>query len=184
MPRLKIFGRIFLFLRTNRKHDVRDGHAERNRENEADGIDADVLELRRTTRHEGLVDLIETGIEQRDDEGKAAADDGSDFGNGLDGQRGGEQEARAAEQKIEEDVRELADGEAEEDGHVGRRHPGRDLDAKDPKQPLPYAVAHPRRRLPLLPRKQEDPDHDCQHGEDGKRTNILFRFIHFTHEFN
>lgn len=63
MPRLKIFGRIFLLLRTRRKHDVRGGHAERDRKAEADGIDADVLELRRTTGDEGLMDLIETGIQ-------------------------------------------------------------------------------------------------------------------------
>ena len=64
MPRLKIFGRIFLLLRTRRKHDVRGGHAERDRENEADGIHADVLDLRCTTGHKGLMDLIETGVEQ------------------------------------------------------------------------------------------------------------------------
>ena len=165
MPRLKIFGRIFLPLCARRKHDVRGSHAERDRKAEADGIDADILDLFRTTRHEGLVDLIETGIEQRDDERDAAADGGPDFGNGLDGQRGGEQETRAAEQEVKEDVCEFSDGEAEEDGHVGRRHPGRDLDAEDPEEPLPYPVAHPRRRLPLLPRKQEDPGHDCQHRE-------------------
>ena len=62
-------------------------------------------------------------------------------------------------------MRELADGEAEEDGHVGGRHPGRDIDSQDPEQPLPYPVAHPRRHLPLLPREQEDPNHDYQHGE-------------------
>ena len=62
MPRLKIFGRIFLFLCAHRKHDVRGRHAERDRKNEADGINTDVSELCRTTRHEGLVDLIETGI--------------------------------------------------------------------------------------------------------------------------
>ena len=65
-------------------------------------------------------------------------------------------------------MRELADGEPEDDGHVGRRHPGRDLDAEDPEEPLPYAVAHSRRRLPRLPRKQKDPDHDCNHGESGE----------------
>ena len=58
MPRLKIFGRIFLFLRTHRKHDVRGNHAERDRKNEADGIHADVLDLCRTTGHEGLVNLL------------------------------------------------------------------------------------------------------------------------------
>lgn len=63
-------------------------------------------------------------------------------------------------------MRELADGEAEEDGHIGRQHPGRDLDAEDAEEPLPYSVTYPRRRLPLLPRKQEDPHHDRQHGED------------------
>ena len=161
MPRLKFFGRIFLFLRTHHKHDVRGNHAERDRKNEADGIHADVLDLRRTTGHEGLMHFIETGIEQRDDEGDAAADGGPDFRGGLDRQRDGEQEARAAEQKVEEDVRELADGEPEEDGHIGRRHPGRDLDAEDPEEPLPYPVAHPRRHLPLLPREQEDDHHDC-----------------------
>ena len=129
MPRLKIFGRIFLFLRTHHMHDVQGNHAERDRKNEADGIHADVLDLRRTTGHEGLVDLIETGIEQRNDEGDAAADGGPDFRGDLDGQRGCEEETRAAEQEVKEDVRELADGEPEEDGHVGRRHPGRDLDA-------------------------------------------------------
>ena len=144
MPRLKIFGRIFLFLRTHHKHDVRGNHAERDRKNEADGIHADVLDLRRTTGHEGLVNLIETGVEQRDDEGDTAADGGLGFRGDLDGQRGCEEEARAAEQQVEEDVRELADGEPEEDGHVGRRHPGRDLDAEDAEQPLPYAVTYPR----------------------------------------
>ena len=63
MPRLKIFGRIFLLLRARRKHDVRGSHAERDRKNKADGIHADVLDLRRTTGHEGLVDLIEAGIQ-------------------------------------------------------------------------------------------------------------------------
>ena len=58
-------------------------------------------------------------------------------------------------------MRELADGETEDDGHVGRRHPRRDLDSQDPEQPLPYPVARPRRHLPSLPRKQEDPNHDC-----------------------
>ena len=64
MPRLKIFGRIFLLFRTHRKHDVRDNHAERDRKNEADGIDADVLDLCRATGHEGLMHFIETGVEQ------------------------------------------------------------------------------------------------------------------------
>ena len=64
MPRLKIFGRIFLPLRAHRKHDVRGCHAEGDRKAKADGIDADVLDLRRTTGHEGLVNLIEAGIEQ------------------------------------------------------------------------------------------------------------------------
>ena len=111
------------------------------------------------------MDFIETGVEQRDDEGDAAADGGPDFRGGLDRQRGCEEETCAAEQEVEEDVCELADGETEEDGHIGRRHPGRDLDAEDAEEPLPYAVAHPRRRLPLLPREQKDPNHDCQHRE-------------------
>ena len=64
MPRLKIFGRIFLFLRARRKHDVRGCHAEGDRKNEADGIDADVLDLCRATGHEGLMHFIETGVEQ------------------------------------------------------------------------------------------------------------------------
>ena len=64
MPRLKIFGRIFLFLRTHHKHDVRGHHAEDNGKAEADGIHADISELRRTTRHKGLMHFIETGVEQ------------------------------------------------------------------------------------------------------------------------
>ena len=79
MPRLKIFGRIFLPLRARHKHDVRGSHAEGNGKAEADGIHADILELRRTTGHEGLVNLIETGVEQRDDEGDTAADGGLGF---------------------------------------------------------------------------------------------------------
>ena len=63
MPRLKIFGRIFLLFRARRKHDVRGCHAEGDRKAKADGIDADVLDLRCTTWHEGLVDLIETGTQ-------------------------------------------------------------------------------------------------------------------------
>lgn len=144
MPRLKIFGRIFLPLRARRKHDVRGNHAERDRKNEADGIHADVLDLRRTTGHERLVNLIETGVEQRDDEGDTAADGGPDFRGDLNGQRGCEEETRATEQEVKENVRELADGEPENDGYVGRRHPGRDHDAEDPEEPLPYAVAYPR----------------------------------------
>ena len=168
MPLLKIFGRIFLFLRTHHKHDVRGNHAEDNGKAEADGIHADVLDLRRTTRHKGLVNLIETGVEQRDDKGDAAADGGPGFHDCLDRQCGGEQETCAAEQEVEEDVCEFADGEPENDEHVGRRHPGRNLDAEDAEQPLPYAIAYPRRRLPLLPREQEDPNHDCQHRESGE----------------
>ena len=64
MPQLKIFGRIFLPLRARHKHDVRGSHAEDNGKAEADGIHADVLDLRCTTGHEGLVNLIETGVDQ------------------------------------------------------------------------------------------------------------------------
>lgn len=97
MPRLKIFGRIFLLLCARHKHDVRGSHAERDRKAEADGIDADVLDLRRTTGDKGLMHFIETGVEQRDDESDTAADGGLGFRGDLDGQRGGEQEACAAE---------------------------------------------------------------------------------------
>lgn len=66
---------------------------------------------------------------------------------------------------------ELADGEPEDDGHVGGRHPRRDPDAEDAEEPLPYAVASPRRLSSLLPRKQKDNHHDRQHGEGGEKNS-------------
>ena len=75
------------------------------------------------------MDLVETGVKQGNDERDPAADGGPFVARRFDRQCGGEQEARSAEQEIEKNVRELADVEAEDDGHSGSRHPGRDLDA-------------------------------------------------------
>ena len=63
------------------------------------------------------MDLVETGVEQRNDEGDPATDGGPFVARRFDRQRGGEKKARAAEQEIEKNVRELADIEAEDDRH-------------------------------------------------------------------
>ena len=69
---------------------IPDRRAENDGEGEADGIDADVAKLRRAAGHERLVDLVETGVEQRDDEGDAAADGRPFVARRFDRQRGGE----------------------------------------------------------------------------------------------
>ena len=111
------------------EREIPNCHAEHNGKGKADGVDADVLKLRRPTGYERLMNFIEAGVEQRDDERDPAADGRPFVVRRFDRQRGGEQEARSAEQEIEKDVRQLADHQTKDNRHVRGGHSRRDLDA-------------------------------------------------------
>ena len=133
--------------------------------------------------------LVETGIEQGNDDRNTPANGGLSLACRSYRNCGGKEKTRYAEQKVEKDVRKLTDIEPEYNGYPRCRHPGRDLDAQEPEEPLPYAVARPRRRRPLLPRKKEDDDHHRQHWEDGEekfksKFHLLILFFTDKMDFN